>query len=109
MLEIDPKVQARIDAVRAANPGKRVTAIDTAAGVLVLVNPSRQQYIMFQTMQWSDDVARKATAYAELLRMCCKDPGADAMTGILEEWPGLPNDGDVIEALKELTGSSKKK
>jgi hypothetical protein len=99
----------RLEAAKIKFPGKRLVAVDTAAGVLILRQPTRQEYLMYQSLQWGDDVAKKAGSFAELLRMTCVDPEAGAMAALIEDWPGIASDPEVVEALKELAGSSKKK
>jgi hypothetical protein len=103
----DEAVAARVAAAQEANPGKRVRAIDSAAGVLVCVQPTRQQLLYYETMIWGDDVTVKAGAHEELLKMCVFDPDKAAMRTILEDWPGVSRDGDVLRELRILYGGAK--
>jgi len=102
--------EERVAAAQAAHPGKRVVAIETAGGLVVCVQPTRAQVILYQSMLWqTDDAGRRATAYEELLRMCCVDPDHLQLKALIEEWPGIGFDADVIETLKQLAGVTKKK
>lgn len=103
----DPDVKARVEAVQQAHPGRRVRPIDSAAGVLVCVAPTRQQLLQFETLLWGDDATAKARAHEDLLKNCCADPDRARLQALLEEWPGICRDPEVIRELRILYGGAK--
>jgi hypothetical protein len=106
-LMADAGISALLEDLRSKHPGKRLRPIDTAAGVVVCVNPSRAQYTFFKSGLWSDDKTENAKAHELLLRACVVHPDAATFAKWLDEYPGIDTDRDVVSELKILTGSAK--
>jgi hypothetical protein len=106
-LMADPDVKSRIDDLAAKHPGKRLRPIDTAAGVVICVNPSRPQYNMYLSMLWDDDKTANAKAHEVLMRACVVDPVPAVFGQWLDDYPGIPADRDTVQELRKLAGAAK--
>ena len=104
----DDKVQALIAQAREQYPGKRFRPVDTAAGVLVLMNPSRAQHdaILKALAGNKDDESLNLAAAATQLQTVCAVPDKATINKLIEEWPGLPTDMGVQRAYQILAGQT---
>jgi hypothetical protein len=103
----DEAVKATLAELAGKYPGKRLRPIDTAAGLVVCVNPSRPQYNMYLSSIWSDDKVENAKAHETLMRACVVLPDPKTFAQWLEEYPGIPSDKDVVLELRRLAGAAK--
>ncbi len=93
--------------LKSKHPGKRIRLIDTAAGVLACVNPSRPQFNLFQSQLWDDDKAINARAHENMLRACVVDPDPKTFAQWVDEYPGIMVDRNVIAEFKIVYGATK--
>lgn len=103
----DEQVKALLETLAEKYPGKRLRPIDTAAGVVVCVNPSRPQHTAFLAQLFDDDKTVNAKAFEGLLRATAVHPEPGILSQWLNEFPGIAADKDVVGELKILSGSAK--
>jgi hypothetical protein len=101
------EISKRLEAAQAANPGKRLYVVDSPAGVLILGRPSRANYLLYLAMAMSDDATEKVNARETILKACAVDPPVEAYGALLEEYPGLPGNPDVLAAISKAAGVAK--
>lgn len=107
-LMADDAVKARVEAAQGKYPGKRVRPVDTAAGVLVLRQPTRPEWECFEQAVWNDeDLPGKARAMKLLITSVVVDPGKDEFAKLLEDYPGLSGDKDLTLEVRKLAGQAK--
>jgi len=83
MPDEDP-IEAALAAARLKFPNrKRLYAVDTPAGVLVLGVPPRQKVDAYLALAVSDEKSEKAQASKTLLLACAVDPDELALAAIL--------------------------
>lgn len=100
-------VSKRLEAAQAANPRRRLYVIDSPAGVLILGTPSRANYMLYLTMAMSDEPSEKVAARETILKACAVDPSPEAYGAILEDFPGLPGNPDILAAIGKAAGVAK--
>lgn len=97
----------RLEAVRTANPKRRLYTADSPAGVLILGNPKPEDYLYYRSLLQGDDAADKAKAPDTLLKACAVDPGPEAMAELLKEYPGIAGNAEVARAVSLACGITK--
>ena len=100
-------IEVRMDAAKAAHPKRRLFIADSPAGVLILGNPSRQNYLYYRSLIQGDDPADKAKAADVLLKACAIDPTSDAVEAMLDDYPGLAGSAEVANAISRACGIAK--
>src|ERR1019366_2799502 len=99
--------EGRWNTARQLNPNRRIYAVDSPAGVLILGVPPRGLYLAYRVQTQSDDAATKAGSIDALLTACAVDPVAVEYTnqgGLLHQCPGLCGNGDVYITLQKCAG-----
>ena len=81
----------------------RVARVDTPAGHVVFRAPKAPEENMFQTMLFSDK-GHAGQAWRTLMVTCVVSPDPKAFMAILESWPGLNLNKNVMNALRVLRG-----
>jgi hypothetical protein len=100
-------VSKRLEAAQAANPRKRLYVVDSPAGTLILGTPIRANYLLYLTMAMSDEASEKVQARETILKACAVDPPPEAYAQILEDFPGLPGNPEVLAAISKAAGVAK--
>jgi hypothetical protein len=104
----DDAVKARVEAVQQRYPGKRVRPVETAAGVLILRQPTRPEWECFEQAVWNDeDLPGKARGMKLLVTSIVADPPAADFAKLLEDYPGLASDKDLTLEVRKLAGQTK--
>lgn len=106
-LMADPEVQATMAALQAQHPGKRLRPVETAAGVFVFRQPTRPEYNYFRTQILSDDKNESSKAFESLVTSCVVHPPLTEAMKLLEDFPGISADKDVVATLSILSGLTK--
>jgi hypothetical protein len=96
-----------VEKLKSLYPGKRIKAVDTAAGVVIMRSPSRPEFAAFRMWQLDDDKSIAASASEKLMRQVVVLPDADTFGLWLEEFPGISSDPDVGKTLRILLGMTK--
>ena len=68
LVSANPKVAEAVEALEVAYPGKRIKAVDTAAGILIMRSATRQEYVLFHVWLQDEDKSNVATAQERLMR-----------------------------------------
>ena len=97
----------RFLAARTAHPKRRLFVADSPAGVLILGNPSRANYLYYRSLIQGDDPADKAKAADVLLKYCAVDPDSGAIEALLDDYPGLAGSAEVAGAIAKACGIAK--
>ena len=100
-------VSKRLEVAQAQNPKRRLYAVDSPAGVLILGTPSRANYMLYLAMAMGDEPSEKVQARETILKACAVDPPPEAYGAILEDYPGLPGNADVLAAISKAAGVAK--
>lgn len=81
----------------------RFEQVSTAAGEIVLCNPTRVHYRQWRSlgMKADGDIGQ---AYETLFLATCVKPNGEDLKKMLDEWPGIVTDGNVISAMNRLAG-----
>lgn len=103
----DSSTEERLQAAKVANPKRRLFVADSPAGMLILGNPSRANYLYYRSLIQGDDPADKAKAADVLLKACAVDPTSDAVEAMLDDYPGLAGSAEVAGAIAKACGISK--
>jgi len=102
---------ARVKAAETHPHAKRFDVVVTAAGPITLCNASRAQvHASDSTIAISGDMKMSAMNRARegLFLAMCVVPDAAGAKALIEDWPELTKDGDLIAAMERLNGSRKK-
>lgn len=103
----DESVRALIVQSKISFPGKRFRPVDTAAGVLILMNPSKQQHEMILRVMIGDkDGPVNIGGTVVMLQTVCAYPDKATLSKLLEEWPGIAQDKSVQESYNILAGQT---
>jgi hypothetical protein len=103
----EDSIEARLARAKAANPTRRMYVADSPAGLLIFGAPKRADYLMYMTMATSDEGSDKISAREMSLKICAVDPPTESYAALLEEWPGLPGNGEVLKAIQLSVGVTK--
>lgn len=95
-----------LEALKAKYPEPQfeLLTLNLRVGDIVLRNPSEQEYALF-TMTISNDSTR-ATAFPNLLAVCCVFPEASALAALRARYPGLVRNPKVLSGLQMLAGAA---
>jgi hypothetical protein len=102
---------ARAKAATTHPHAKRFEVVSTAAGPIVLCNASRAQvHASDSTIAISGDMKMSAMNRARegLFLAMCVVPDVAGAKALIEDWPELTKDGDLVAAMERLNGSRKK-
>ena len=102
---------ARVKASETHPHAKRFEVVQTAAGPVTLCNASRAQvHASDSTIAISGDMKMSAMNRARegLFLAMCVVPDAAGAKALIEDWPELTKDGDLVAAMERLNGSRKK-
>jgi len=96
-------------AAKAAAPNKkRFEKVITAAGPIILCNPSRAQDNAAKAVMGEGSIADLARGVEALFLSCCVIPSqAEVTQMIAEDWPALARDPAVQKAVNRLSGASR--
>ena len=97
----------RLEAAQLAHPKRRLYVVDSPAGLLILGTPSRANYLLYLSMAMSEEASEKVAARETILKACAVDPPPEAYSSILEDFPGLPGNTEVLAAIGKAAGVSK--
>lgn len=87
---------------------KRFAKVVTAAGPIILCNPSRAQDNAAKAVMGEGSVADLARGMEALFLAMCVIPTTEEMTTIVtEDWPAVPRDPEVVKAINKLSGSAR--
>lgn len=89
-----------------ANPNVRLARIPTAAGEIVIRNPTPSEEGQFQAMYFGLGATSSLVAWRNLLVMCTVHPSKETLGRWLGEWTGLAMNPRVIQALKKIRGEA---
>ncbi len=103
----DDNIREQIAALQTQHPGKRLRPIDTAAGLIICVNPSRPQWTQFLASVWDDDKVTNAKSAELLLRAVTVHPERQTLDKWLDEYPGMASDPETMLELRKLAGAAK--
>ena len=101
------EISKRLESAQAINPKRRLYVVDSPAGVLILGTPSRANYMLYLAMAMSDEASEKVNARETILKACAVDPPVEAYAQILDEYPGLPGNTEVMSAISKAAGVAK--
>lgn len=107
LVTTNPKVAEAVATLEAAYPGKRIKAVETAAGIVVMRSATRQEYVLFNVWLQDEDKSNVATAQERLMRSIVVSPGPDVFDQWLSSYPGISQDPEVSKTLRILLGMTK--
>jgi hypothetical protein len=99
-----------LTAARSSAPAgaKRFEKVETAAGDLIFGNASRAQIRATRIAMGDAKAAELMQARESLMIAMCVVPGPDALRALLEDWPDLSADINIVRALDRLNGAASK-
>ncbi len=100
-------VAKAVEQLSASYPGKRLKAVDTAAGIIIMRSPSRPEFSAFRMWQIDDDKSVSASSQEKLMRQVVVSPDAATFGQWLDDYPGISSDPEVSKTLRILLGMTK--
>lgn len=107
LIATNPKVAEAVATLEGAYPGKRIKAVETAAGIVVMRSATRQEYIQFHVWLQDEDKSNVATAQERLMRSLVLSPEPTVFVTWLDSYPGISQNTEVSKTLRILLGMTK--
>lgn len=97
-----------LEDAQAKFPKRRLYAVDSPAGILILGNPAKAQYQFYVACLYSDEAAEKAKATDVLLLACAVVPDSKSLKTMIDgDYAGLSRNPDVIRTCALAAGITK--
>jgi len=92
--------------IQTAHPGLRLMRIPTAAGEIVIRQPSAQEESAFQTVLFGPGTNSSVIAWRNLLIATTVHPDRQTLAAWLASWTGLAMNNRVIKTMKLIRGEA---
>lgn len=99
------ELETKLAAARQTNPRRRMVAVSSPAGILILGQPNKAGFLAYKALSMSEAPSEKATAADVLLIACAVDPEPKQMKELLDDYVALATNNDVQIGIAKLIGT----